>query len=126
LGDYFGRKRVFVVGLTGFAVASALGGIAGSFGVLVAARALQGAFAALLAPAALGLLTTTFTVPAERNRAFGVFGVIAGSGAAVGLILGGALTQFLDWRWVMFVNVLLAVPAVFRAVTLLKGETAPA
>src|SRR5215470_19631186 len=115
LGDLLGRRRVFVIGLTGFAAASAVGGFAPSFGVLVAARALQGAFAALLAPAALSILTTTFTVPAERNRAFGVFGVIAGSGAAVGLILGGALTQFLDWRWVMFVNVLLAVPAIIGA-----------
>ena len=95
-------------------MASALGGLAPSFGVLVAARALQGAFAALLAPAALGLLTTTFTIPAERNRAFGVFGAIAGSGAAVGLILGGALTEYLDWRWAMFVNLLLAIPAVDR------------
>ncbi|MDP9294558.1 MAG: MFS transporter, partial [Actinomycetota bacterium] len=87
LGDLFGRKRVFVTGLTGFAVASAVGGFAQSFGVLVVARALQGGFAALLAPAALSLLTTTFTIPSERNKAFGVFGVIAGSGAAVGLIL---------------------------------------
>ena len=124
LGDIFGRKRVFITGLAGFAVASALGGLAESFGMLVGARALQGAFAALLAPAALGLLTTTFTVPAERNRAFGVFGVIAGSGAAVGLILGGALTELLDWRWVMFVNLLLAIPAMFAALTLLGAETA--
>ena len=99
LGDLFGRKRVFIIGLAGFAAASALGGFAASFAVLVVARALQGAFAALLAPAALSLLTTTFTIPEERNRAFGVFGVIAGSGAAVGLILGGALTEYLDWRW---------------------------
>jgi EmrB/QacA subfamily drug resistance transporter len=126
LGDIFGRKRVFVTGLAGFAVASALGGLAESFGVLVAARALQGAFAALLAPAALSLLTTTFTVPAERNRAFGVYGAIAGSGAALGLILGGALTELLDWRWVMFVNLFLAIPAVIGALALLGRETAPA
>jgi EmrB/QacA subfamily drug resistance transporter len=122
LGDLLGRKRVFVIGLTGFAAASAVGGFAPSFGVLVVARALQGAFAALLAPAALSILTTTFTIPEERNRAFGVFGTIAASGAAVGLILGGALTQYLDWRWSMFINVLLAVPAALAALRLLARD----
>src|SRR4051794_38562071 len=92
LSDIFGRKWTFVAGLLGFAGASALGGAAQSFDVLVGARALQGAFAALLAPAALSLLTTTFTEPAERAKAFGVFGAIAGSGAALGLLLGGVLT----------------------------------
>jgi EmrB/QacA subfamily drug resistance transporter len=122
LGDLLGRKRVFVIGLTGFAAASAVGGFAPGFGVLVVARALQGAFAALLAPAALSILTTTFTVPEERNRAFGVFGTIAASGAAVGLILGGALTQYLDWRWSMFINVVLAVPAAAAALRLLARD----
>ena len=122
LGDVLGRRRVFIIGLTGFAAASAVGGFAPSFGVLVIARALQGAFAALLAPAALSILTTTFTVPEERNRAFGVFGTIAASGAAVGLILGGALTQYLDWRWSMFINVLLAVPAALAALRLLTRD----
>jgi EmrB/QacA subfamily drug resistance transporter len=122
LGDLLGRKRVFVIGLTGFAAASAVGGFAPSFGVLVVARALQGAFAALLAPAALSLLTTTFTVPEERNRAFGVFGTIGASGAAVGLMLGGALTQYLDWRWSMFINVLLAAPAALAALRLLAHD----
>jgi EmrB/QacA subfamily drug resistance transporter len=122
LGDLLGRRRVFVIGLAGFAAASAVGGFAPSFGVLVVARALQGVFAALLAPAALSILTTTFTVPEERNRAFGVFGTIAASGAAVGLILGGALTQFLDWRWSMFINVFLAVPAAVAAVRLLTSD----
>jgi EmrB/QacA subfamily drug resistance transporter len=126
VGDLFGRKRVFVIGLAGFAVASALGGLAESVGVLVVARALQGGFAALLAPAALSLLTTTFTIPSERNKAFGVFGVIAGSGAAVGLILGGALTEYLNWRWCMYVNLILAVPAAIAALQLLGAETAPA
>src|SRR5262245_38696649 len=126
LGDLVGRRRVFVVGLTGFAAASAVGGFAPNFAVLVAARALQGAFAALLAPAALSLLTTTFTIPAERNRAFGVFGTIAASGAAVGLILGGALTQYLDWRWSMFINVILAVPAALAALRLLARDVATA
>jgi EmrB/QacA subfamily drug resistance transporter len=122
LGDLLGRKRVFVIGLTGFAAASAVGGFAPSFGVLVVARALQGAFAALLAPAALSILTTTFTVPEERNRAFGIFGTIAASGAAVGLMLGGGLTQYLDWRWSMFINVLLAVPAALAALRLLDRD----
>jgi EmrB/QacA subfamily drug resistance transporter len=126
LGDLFGRKRVFVAGLAGFAIASAVGGVAQSFGVLVVARALQGGFGALLAPAALSLLTTTFTIPSERNKAFGVFGVIAGSGAAVGLILGGALTEYLDWRWCMYVNLILAVPAAIAALRLLGEETASA
>jgi EmrB/QacA subfamily drug resistance transporter len=122
LGDLFGRKRVFVAGLAGFAAASALGGLASSFGVLVGARALQGAFGALLAPAVLGLLTTTFTIPEERNRAFSVFGVIGASGAAVGLILGGALTEYLDWRWTMFVNLILAIPAAVAAMRLLPND----
>jgi EmrB/QacA subfamily drug resistance transporter len=122
VGDLFGRKRVFIAGLAGFATASAIGGFAPSFGVLVGARALQGAFAALLAPAALSLLTTTFTVPEERNRAFSVFGMIGASGAAVGLILGGGLTEYLDWRWTMFVNLILAVPAAMAAVRLLADD----
>src|SRR6201991_1171577 len=126
LGDLFGRRRVFITGLVGFAAASALGGFAPNFGVLVSARALQGAFAALLAPATLSLLTTTFTIPAERNRAFSVFGMIGASGAAVGLILGGALTEFLDWRWTMFVNLLLAVPGAAAAVRLLPVDAAQA
>jgi EmrB/QacA subfamily drug resistance transporter len=122
LGDVLGRRRVFIVGLTGFAAASAIGGLAPSFAVLVVARAFQGAFAALLAPAALSILTTTFTVPAERNRAFGVFGTIAASGAAVGLVLGGALTQYLDWRWSMLINLFLAVPAAVAALRLLATD----
>jgi EmrB/QacA subfamily drug resistance transporter len=122
LGDLFGRRRVFIAGLVGFAGASALGGFASSFGVLVSARALQGAFAALLAPATLSLLTTTFTIPEERNRAFSVFGMIGASGAAVGLILGGALTEYMDWRWTMFVNLLLAIPAALAAVRLLPAD----
>jgi EmrB/QacA subfamily drug resistance transporter len=122
VGDLFGRKRVFITGLVGFAAASALGGLASSFGVLVTARALQGAFAALLAPATLSLLTTTFTIPQERNRAFSVFGVIGASGAAVGLILGGALTEYLDWRWTMFVNLILAIPTAAAAVRLLPAD----
>jgi EmrB/QacA subfamily drug resistance transporter len=122
IGDLFGRKKVFVVGLLGFAVASAMGGAAQSFGVLVAARALQGAFGALLAPAALGLLTTTFTEPAERGKAFGIFGAIAGGGAAVGLLLGGILTETLSWRWCLYVNLAFAVPAALAAMVLLHNQ----
>jgi EmrB/QacA subfamily drug resistance transporter len=109
--DLFGRKRTFLLGLAGFAVASALGGSASSFGILLAARALQGAFAALLAPTALSLLAVTFTEARERARAFAVYGSIAGSGAAIGLLLGGVLTQYLSWRWCLYVNVPIALVA---------------
>ena len=116
LSDLIGRKRTFIIGLIGFAAASALGGAADSFGLLVAARALQGAFGALLAPTALAVLTTTFTIPKERARAFGVFGAIAGAGGAVGLLLGGFLTEKLDWRWNLYINVVIAIIAVIGAV----------
>lgn len=112
LSDLLGRRRTFVTGLIGFGVASALGGAAGGFASLVGARALQGAFGAVLAPSALSLLTTTFTRPRERSRAFGVFGAIAGSGAAIGLLLGGVLTEHLTWRWTLYVNVVIAATAV--------------
>src|SRR6202035_1785262 len=102
IGDLFGRKVVFITGLVGFAVASAVGGASVNFAMLVIARACQGGFAALLAPAALSLLTTTFTNPAERNRAFGIYGAIAGGGGLVGLLLGGVLTEYLDWRWCLY------------------------
>ena len=115
LSDLIGRKRTFIIGLIGFAVASALGGAADSFGLLVAARALQGAFGALLAPTALAVLTTTFTIPKERARAFGVFGAIAGAGGAVGLLLGGFLTEKFDWRWNLYINVVIAIIAVVGA-----------
>ncbi len=115
IGDLFGRKRVFIVGLLGFAVASAIGGAAQGQEMLFAARALQGAFGALLAPAALSLLSTTFTAPKERSRAFGVYGAIAGGGAAVGLVLGGLLTEYLNWRWCLFVNTPIAILAAIGA-----------
>ncbi|PPL20303.1 MFS transporter [Microterricola pindariensis] len=111
LSDLIGRKRTFLIGLVGFAGASALGGAAQSFEWLVGARALQGTFGALLAPTALAVLTTTFTIPRERSRAFGVFGAIAGAGGAIGLLLGGFLTEYLDWRWSLYINVLIAVIA---------------
>jgi EmrB/QacA subfamily drug resistance transporter len=122
VSDLFGRRRALVIGLAGFAVASAVGGAAPSFGVLVAARAVQGAFGALLAPAALSLLQTTFTDPAERRSAFAIYGGIAGAGGAVGLLLGGILTEYLSWRWCLYVNLLLAVPALIGALGLLHNQ----
>src|ERR1700722_5643385 len=94
-----GRKRMLILGMVGFALASALGGAAQNFTMLLIARAVQGAFGAMLAPAALSTLTVTFTNPAERGKAFGIFGAIAGAGGAVGLLLGGVLTEYLSWRW---------------------------
>ena len=125
IADLFGRKWTFVAGLIGFAGASAVGGAAGSFGVLVAARATQGAFGAILAPAALSLLTTTFTDPSERGKAFGIYAAIAGMGGAIGLLLGGALTELLDWRWCLYVSVFFAVPAAIAATRLLRHVPTP-
>ncbi|MET8167810.1 MFS transporter [Streptomyces sp. NPDC005329] len=122
VSDLVGRKRTFVIGLIGFAVASALGGAATGAGMLFGARALQGVFAALLAPSALSLLTTTFTDPKERGKAFGIYGALAGSGAALGFIVGGLLTEYLDWRWCLYVNVPIAVVAVFGALVLLHDR----
>lgn len=111
IADLAGRQRVFVVGLVGFALASAVGGAAPEPTVLFAARALQGVFAAALAPAALALLSTMFTDPRERSRAFGVYGALSGGGAAAGLLAGGVLTEYLDWRWCLYVNVPVALVA---------------
>ncbi len=122
LGDLFGRKWTFIGGLLGFAIASAIGGAAGSFGVLVAARAAQGVFGALLAPSALALLATTFTDPRERGKAFGIFGAIAGTGAAIGMLLGGILTEVLSWRWCLYVNLVIALPAAVFAFRLLVNQ----
>jgi EmrB/QacA subfamily drug resistance transporter len=119
IADLFGRKITFLVGLAGFAGASALGGAADSFGMLVGARAAQGLFGALLAPAALSLLTTTFTDARERAKAFSVYGGIAGAGAAIGLLLGGVLTEYLDWRWTLYVNLGFALVAFVGGILLL-------
>jgi EmrB/QacA subfamily drug resistance transporter len=120
LGDMFSRERVFITGLIGFAVASAIGGASVSFTMLAAARALQGAFGAVLAPSALGTLVSTFREPRERGRAFGVFGSVAAGGGAVGLILGGLLTQYLSWRWTLYVNLVFAAIAVAGAVAWIR------
>ena len=122
LSDWFGRKWTLITGLTGFALASAVGGAAQSFAMLVAARAVQGTFAAILAPAALSLLTTTFTDPSERAKAFGIFAAIAGSGASIGLLLGGALTQALSWRYCMYVNLVFAAGAASGAMILVRNS----
>jgi EmrB/QacA subfamily drug resistance transporter len=124
IADYVGRKKVFIIGLLGFAGASALGGIASTQGLLFAARGLQGAFGALLTPAALSLLNVTFTVPKERAKAFGVYGAISGGGAAIGLIMGGVLTEYANWRWCLGVNVPIAIIAALLARPFLKESKA--
>ncbi|WP_241980039.1 MFS transporter [Cryobacterium sp. TMT4-31] len=123
LSDLLGHKRTFIIGLIGFAAASAIGGAATNFGALIAARALQGVFGALLAPTALAVLVTTFTVPKERARAFGIFGAIAGAGGAIGLLLGGWLTETLDWRWTLYINVPIAVIALIGGVLFVTNVT---
>jgi MFS family permease len=122
IGDRFGRKWTFIGGAAGFAIASAAGGAAQSFGMLIAARTAQGAFAAVLAPSALALLTTTFADGKERNKAFGVFAGIASSGAVFGLLLGGVLTQVLSWRYCLYVNLVMAIPAAVGGFILLADE----
>jgi EmrB/QacA subfamily drug resistance transporter len=120
LGDLFGRKITFLTGLIGFALASAVGGASVNFTMLITARACQGVFAALLAPAALSVLTTTFSDPRERGKAFGVYGAIAGGGGLVGLLLGGVLTEYLNWRWCLYINLVFAVAAVIGGALLLQ------
>ncbi|MEW2393871.1 MFS transporter [Streptomyces venezuelae] len=122
LTDLIGRKQALLIGLAGFAGASALGGAANSFGMLVTARAFQGAFAALLSPACLSVVTTTFTDPKERGKAFGALGGVMAAGGGLGLIVGGALTDGLDWRWCMYINLLFAGIAFFGIVTLLAKQ----
>ncbi len=124
IADYAGRKRMLMVGLAGFAIASAIGGISTSAGMLIAARGLQGLFAALLAPAALSLITVTFTDSKERAKAFGVYGALSGGGAAVGLVLGGILVEYTSWHWTLLVNVPIAVIAVLLAVKYVKESRA--
>jgi EmrB/QacA subfamily drug resistance transporter len=124
IADYTGRKRAFIIGLLGFAGASALGGLAQNGFMLFSARALQGAFGALMAPAALSLLTVAFTQPKERARAFGVYGAISGGGGAVGLLLGGALTEYASWRWTLLVSTPIAIAAALAAVRFVSESRA--
>src|SRR3954468_15517093 len=125
MADLLGRRRLFISGLLLFGIASLLGGLSTTEGQLIAARALQGLGAALLSPAALSILTTTFAEGAERNRALGVWGAVAGSGGAVGVLLGGILTEALGWEWVLFVNVPITLPAAFAATRILAESKNP-
>jgi EmrB/QacA subfamily drug resistance transporter len=124
IGDMIGRKRALIIGLVGFAGASAVGGASVSFAMLVIARTVQGAFGALLAPSVLALLTTTFTDPDERGQAFGIYGAIAGAGGALGLLLGGILTSYASWRWTLYVNLLFAATAIIGAALWLAKDEA--
>ncbi|HVB01860.1 MAG TPA: MFS transporter, partial [Acidimicrobiales bacterium] len=124
IADYLGRRRMFIIGLIGFGCASALGGLAQNEAMLFGARALQGAFAAVMAPAALSLLTVSFTEAHERARAFGVYGAVSGGGAAIGLVLGGTLTQFASWRWTLLINAPIAIIAAFAATRVIKESRA--
>jgi EmrB/QacA subfamily drug resistance transporter len=125
IADLVGRRRTFLIGLVGFAGASALGGAAANEEMLLSARALQGAFGALLAPSALSLLAVTFTTQKERAKAFGIYGAIAGGGAALGLILGGVLTEYLNWRWALYVNVPIAVIGLVGGVAFVRDIALP-
>jgi len=123
LADLLGRKVTFLIGLLGFAGVSAIGGASVNFGMLITARACQGAFGALLVPSALSLLTTTFTEPKERGKAFGIYGAIAAAGGAIGLLLGGALTEYLSWRWTLYVNLIFAGAAFIGGAILLTKQS---
>jgi EmrB/QacA subfamily drug resistance transporter len=125
LADLFGRKVTFLAGLIGFAGVSAIGGASVNFPMLVTARACQGVFGAILVPSALSLLTTTFTEPKDRGRAFGIYGAIAAAGSAVGLLLGGALTEYLSWRWTLYVNLIFAGAALAGGLILLERNSSP-
>jgi EmrB/QacA subfamily drug resistance transporter len=124
LADFIGRKRIFIIGLAGFALASGLGGLSQNQGELFAARAVQGAFGALLAPAALSLINVTFRIPKERAKAFGVYGAVSGGGAAIGLIVGGTLTEYANWRWCLGVNVFFAIFAIALAIPFIHESRA--
>ena len=125
--DLLGRRRVFVTGLTMFALTSLVGGMSNSQTVLIVARAAQGLAAAVIAPASLSVITTTFTKPAERNRAVGIWGAMGGAGGAAGVLLGGVLTDLLSWRWILFINVPIGLTAAFLAQRLIaEGRNANA
>ncbi|CAN5601251.1 MFS transporter [soil metagenome] len=122
VADFLGRKRALFIGLAGFAIASAIGGAAQNVPMLLASRALQGAFGAILAPSALSLLALTFRVPAERAKAIGIFGAVAAGGSALGLILGGILTEYLDWRFTFYVNVPIAIIGILGARAFVRAD----
>ncbi|MGD8193274.1 MFS transporter [Herbiconiux sp. P18] len=124
IADYWGRKRTFMVGMVGFGIASAWGGLAQSGVELIVARGIQGAFAAMLAPAALAMVTVMFTHGKERNLAFAIFGTVAGTGAAIGLVLGGVLTEFASWRWCLLVNVVFVIIGLIGGALLLTESKA--
>ncbi|MEF2976170.1 MFS transporter [Subtercola sp. YIM 133946] len=124
IADYWGRKRSFIVGMAGFALASGIGGLATTGGMLLAARGAQGVFAALLAPAALAMLNVTFPKGPDRAKAFAVYGTIAGGGAAIGLVLGGVLTEYFSWHWCLLVNVPIAIVAIAMAIPILTESKA--
>src|SRR5881396_1343044 len=124
--DLFGRRRVFIGGLVLFSLASLAGGLAQSEGWLITARAVQGLGAAIISPAALSIVTTTFAEGAERNKALGVWGAVAGAGGAAGVLLGGILTSGLSWRWVLFVNVPIGVVCAFLAPRVIRESRAEA
>jgi EmrB/QacA subfamily drug resistance transporter len=125
LADLLGRKVTFLIGLLGFAGVSAVGGASVNFAMLITARACQGVFGAILVPSALSLLTTTFTEAKERGRAFGIYGAIAAAGGALGLLLGGALTEYLSWRWTLYVNLIFAGAAFIGGLILLTRQSSP-
>ena len=125
IADFWGRKRTYLVGAAGFAISSAVGGLSVNEGMLFIARAAQGAFGALLGPASLALLTVLFTDAKERAKAFAVYGAIAGGGSAVGLLLGGVLTEYADWRWCFWVNVPVAIVAIAAAIPFVPESRAP-
>jgi EmrB/QacA subfamily drug resistance transporter len=125
LADLVGRRVMLIIGLVGFATASAVGGASVSFAMLIAARACQGVFAAMLAPAALSVLATTFTDHRERGKAFGVYGGVAAGGGAVGLLLGGSLTTYLGWRWCLYINLFFAGLAIIGALAFLHTRSGP-
>ncbi|HUV58412.1 MAG TPA: MFS transporter [Acidimicrobiales bacterium] len=122
ISDYIGRKNALIIGLVGFAGASAAGAASMNFTMLVVARTVQGVFGALLAPAVLALLTTTFTDPSERGKAFGIYGAVAGAGGALGLLLGGVLTSYASWRWTLLVNLFFAAVGVAGALILMTHD----
>ena len=125
IGDFVGRKKVLIFGLVGFAAASAIGGLATTQAQLFAARALQGVFGAVLAPAALAIISVTFHEPKERAKAFGAIGAISAGGAAIGLIVGGTLTEFFSWRWCLGVNLPIAIIAALLAIKFVHESKAP-